>query len=1214
MINIIQWNINGFYSKLEELQLIIRDHDPKVICIQETNFNKKSNPTLHNFNIYNKNRDTCNRASGGVAIMIDQSYPTKEVILQTNLEAMAIIITLPHTSITVCNVYIPNQKEFTLPDIEHIVQQLPNPYIIVGDFNSHSKTWGSYKSDSRGKIIEDLLSKDNITILNNGQPTRINQANGHPSAIDLSIANTSFSHKLEWQTLPDIYSSDHIPIKISITHPLDNTHLFYPPRWKIKKANWSLFSSLMDHNTSELHSPSKENIDTVVENFTSLIVDSAKISIGISPSKSQRPRVPWWNDEIKKSIQDKNKALKTFQNTKTQEDFIILKRYKARTRFLVKNSKASSWRNYVSSISNQTDSSNVWKKIKSIKGTNRIYTINLITDSILSSSPKEVANTLGTLFHENSSNTNYDQDFLTYSHCYANPINIVDPVEISQTQLNSPIKIKEFEDAIFNCKSLSPGPDGIPYSFIKNLPNNSKNYLLAIYNTIWENNVFPSVWRHGHIIPIAKPNKNKFLADSYRPICLLNTLCKLLEKIINCRLIWFLEKFNHLTPIQNGFRQYRSTLNNLLTIKKEIQISKLHKQSLGMINFDIAKAYDTAWRPRILHKLNKIITKGNMLNFITNFLSHRTFQVKTANTLSDTFRQENGVPQGSTISVTLFLISINDIAEKITTPCIPMLYADDFTILCRSTNANSIQQLLQDASNKLMSWSKSSGFRLSPTKTNLLIFNQKRKTQNISIKIGDHTILEQPKAKVLGVIFDSKTSWIPHIQNLKNSTTPRLNIIKKLAHTSWGAQSHILLKIHKAFILSKLDYGAPLFSTANPSHLKVLESIHNTGIRLSIGAFRSSPIQSILTISGIPSLAARWNEQTSKLAARMSRLPLDIMPHPKYMFKDIYTKYGLENIIPAEISLCPHWIFTMKINLDLHTFPKKTTCPNTFNNIFKESLSLTQMHRHIYTDASLTESHVGMAIIYDDNQIQWKLSNKCSIYTAEALAILKAIEYITSDTNHNNFTIYSDSLSTLTSLQNLHNPTDIARKIHNAHYRAQLAGKNISYTWIPGHCNIKGNERADTAAKQAHSSSDALISSLFSYSDLKNIIEMNTLQQWEKEWNKMTTKLNEIKRTIIPWSFPTNTPRKYESAINRLRIGHTHLTHSFLMKKEDPPTCLHCGVHLTVKHVLTECRAYSTEKRKLQISDHLSEILSPDPANIIKLCQFLSSTHLINLL
>jgi len=144
--------------------------------------------------------------------LINQSYPCEEIILNTDIEAIAVTITLPHTNITICNVYIPNQKEFTLSDIEHIVHLLPNPYIIVGDFNSHSETWGSYKTNHRGNIIEELLSNDFITILNNGQPAR---TNGYSSAIDLSLANTSFSHKLDWKTLPDIYSSDHIPIKIT---------------------------------------------------------------------------------------------------------------------------------------------------------------------------------------------------------------------------------------------------------------------------------------------------------------------------------------------------------------------------------------------------------------------------------------------------------------------------------------------------------------------------------------------------------------------------------------------------------------------------------------------------------------------------------------------------------------------------------------------------------------------------------------------------------------------------------------------------------------------------------------------------------------------------------------------------------------------------------------------------------------------------------------
>lgn len=130
----------------------------------------------------------------------------------------------------------------------------------------------------------------------------------------------------------------------------------------------------------------------------------------------------------------------------------------------------------------------------------------------------------------NSSNTNYKQDFLTFSNRYTNLINTVDSLDISQTQLNSSLKIEELEDALFNSKSKSPDPDRIPYSFIKNLSSSSKNYLLAIFNTILKNNVFPRSWRHGQTIPIIKPNKNKFQAESYWPICLLNTLCKLLEE------------------------------------------------------------------------------------------------------------------------------------------------------------------------------------------------------------------------------------------------------------------------------------------------------------------------------------------------------------------------------------------------------------------------------------------------------------------------------------------------------------------------------------------------------------------------------------------------------------------------------------------------------------------------------------------------------------
>jgi len=138
----------------------------------------------------------------------------------------------------------------------------------------------------------------------------------------------------------------------------------------------------------------------------------------------------------------------------------------------------------MSSLHNQTDSSISRKKIKSIKGTNRSKTIHLLIDSKFPSSPKVVATSLKLIFNHNSSYANYDHDFSAHSKRFINSVNTVDLLDLHQTILNSKLKIEELEDALQNYKIKTPGPDVIPYSFIKNSPKKSTNHLLAIYNTI----------------------------------------------------------------------------------------------------------------------------------------------------------------------------------------------------------------------------------------------------------------------------------------------------------------------------------------------------------------------------------------------------------------------------------------------------------------------------------------------------------------------------------------------------------------------------------------------------------------------------------------------------------------------------------------------------------------------------------------------------------
>ncbi|VVC41019.1 Ribonuclease H-like domain [Cinara cedri] len=203
----------------------------------------------------------------------------------------------------------------------------------------------------------------------------------------------------------------------------------------------------------------------------------------------------------------------------------------------------------------------------------------------------------------------------------------------------------------------------------------------------------------------------------------------------------------------------------------------------------------------------------------------------------------------------------------------------------------------------------------------------------------------------------------------------------------------------------------------------------------------------------------------------MARTPQGLHSFPNATFDNLYKKYQLENILTTEISISPPWLISININLDLHQNPKKSTCPTHYNNLLKEILLTTPQHALIFTDASVTKNHTGMAIIHGDSQTQWKLSNKCFIYTAKALSILKAIEFVTNKSEASQIIIFKP-------------PSPV----------------NTSYMWVLGNYNRAGNERADKAAKLAHLSDNSLTSLDFSFQDVKRIIAKDTYDLLEKKW------------------------------------------------------------------------------------------------------------------
>ena len=144
-------------------------------------------------------------------------------------------------------------------------------------------------------------------------------------------------------------------------------------------------------------------------------------------------------------------------------------------------------------------------------------------------------------------------------------------------------------------KPRAPGPDGIHNNLLKHLLEDTLRFLKEILNKIWISADFPQQWRAATVIPIPKPNKDHTEPLSSRPIALTSCLCKVLERMINTRLIWYLEKYRILDRSQCGFRKHRSTTDHLVSLERYLRDAFAQRQQAVGLFFDLEKAYETIW-------------------------------------------------------------------------------------------------------------------------------------------------------------------------------------------------------------------------------------------------------------------------------------------------------------------------------------------------------------------------------------------------------------------------------------------------------------------------------------------------------------------------------------------------------------------------------------------------------------------------------------------
>ena len=612
--------------------------------------------------------------------------------------------------------------------------------------------------------------------------------------------------------------------------------------------------------------------------------------------------------------------------------------------------------------------------------------------------------------------------------------------------------------------------------------------------------------------------------------------------------------------------------------------------------------------------MHRIGLRGRLPAFVAKYLRDRRIRVRIGTTLSDELYPEEGVPSGGVLAVTCFGLKINELPSRITRDIFRALFVDDLAICFRGRSLDTIERHLQQTVNAIQEWTTGNGFRFAAHKCKVVHFTapRTRVQRPPNIRIGNAPLPVEESTKFLGLWWDSHLSFKKHIRTLKTECKEALNLIRVVAHLKWGGDRDTLLMLYRAIVRSKLHYGCIVFGPASNTDLRQLNSIHNAGVRLALGAFCS-----MYTEANEAPLAERRLKLSMHYYLK-TRACTDNPAHNALhdfdpTIRDLYLprpngRGGMTRPSTQPIGLKLEEAMTFaEIDVEL-VCPLRTPCfppgtheydPKKHNLIqgvskymitreeaqakFREYHDAQGPHNEVYTDGSKINERVRAAAVINRHfqngettcrQLYKRLPDNSIIFAAEATAITLALDYYMDHTDpvQHDVVFYSDSMSCLQLIdgEDMENP--LICHIMNLRWALRDKSTCVRFCLVPSHCDIEGNEVIDQLAKETLDHDINPLTTVH-YADFKRLVNSYIKQEVRTKWDVSIhgRDLYLVKPTLGPPKKFQHLSRAEEVVITRLRIGHTKATKSHILSRGPTTTCQHCGQTLTLEHMLLDC-------------------------------------------